>query len=370
MALKVTPCRGDDRLMRFDCKRFSRFPEKKEVLIFGGRSLLRLEDIRKLNEYSWTKLGKYLVPVEAFFCMMRGRSLMNKQILNEEHSQRYLRLIIADVLRTMVGQQVAFRPPGYIRDWVLFYLNRTAQIPACLLYRELMNLDHGLQSIFKNSKSIDIANIVALFSRSPTITVYITDSDDVNDLEWESIANGLSDVLKFGVSTIVRFQFSTVVDRWKQKEMFDAALLSLPSKRTFVWKRSVHENALTFHRVTKVVDVEEDGKEEEEESITYKVSEMCQKRMQKMIQCLEQQDVHHFQLFGAQEMKRFFLRSQFQKQLSELKWAINVVWITYRQWRQRCGLQNWLNVQVENTRDVKLKRQQSEAAEVHLQICI
>ena len=272
MALQVSRCHDDHMLMIFDCTPFSK---NKENLIFGGVSVLRLRDIRRVDGGSWSEskhLMDFLVPVEAFFSIMRGETLQNQQILHDHESQRKLRFIIGDVLRSMilmddtdalrnmllssekvdVHSDVDFRTPQYVRDWILFYLKHEIinKVPVRLLYHEIMNYDHGLQCILKDkdSDSLSIGNIAALFCNSDTITIHIADARSIQNSEWQSVVSCLLRVMKFGVTTVIRFQFSSTVKQWKQSELFDSAYMTsgfVPNSG-FEWERNARDNVLEF----------------------------------------------------------------------------------------------------------------------------
>ena len=357
MALKVSRCRGDDMLMNFDCTPFSRFTKKKkESLIFGGASVLRLISIRRLEFGSWARsahLKEFLVPMEALFSMMRGITLKNKQILNDEKSQRNLRWIIADLLRSMMLKEDAnsddeFRTPQYIREWALFYMKKeiTNQIPVQLLYHAITRENHGLQCILKakDSETLSIGNIAALFSNSDTITIYIADADDIRDSEWKSLVNGSSKVIEIGVTTAIQFQFALTVERRKQKRLFDLAFGSLP-ETGFEWKHDVRGNMLTFQ-------VKHEEKSESERSETFG------KHIEVMLESLEIVNT----VFAKRDAAALIMQSFFRRhghllrsELSELRIrrALFVLWTSYRCRQLRHSLQQWLDRRVEDTRKRK-----------------
>lgn len=371
MALKVTQSQNN---MIFDCTQFGRFPIRRseaKYLFFGGNTILRLKKIRKQDGPSWNNYDAFVTPIEALFSMMRGGTLKDKLIITDEESQRNLRFIIRDVLRSMLLKTDGFRTPEYIRDWILFYLKHTSKVPVRLMYHELMNVNHGLQCIFKNkdSDSLSIGSIAAFFCNSETITIYIADLDIIDDALWLSMVSGLSAVLKMGVTSDIRFEFSTIIERWKQKRLYDIAYRVLPQSGC-EWKRKVHENTLTF----RVVD--HDERDDEQKVSGPEISETFQKQIEMMIESLDENDAEYLDMMRQKEAAAFMMqlfhrgamaRTRYLTRLSDTQWAVSIIWVSYRQLQQRRGLQDWLKMQVTAARIDKMEVQPMQAIQPEVQ---
>ena len=337
MALKVSRCHLP--LTSFDCEPFSCLATK-QILIFGGAGFLRLRSIRKLDNGSWIRskqLKEFLVSIEAFFCMTRGGTLKNKQITNDEESQKNLRLIIGDVLRNKLPRKEhGFQVPAYIRDWILYYLQRSSKIAIRLLYHELMNVSHGLQCVLKDkdSESLCLGNIAALFSNSETITIYMANGAGMSDKEWKCMMSSLSTVVKIGVTTTFLFEFSSVVERWRQRELFDMVFALDPDQSGFVGKHLVHDNMLVFEcrghegvegkrsfsrRIQKILEclTSEDSESEDEplpEPSQYEKDLKFEREKQKKVEDIEREIDHDWKKADEYGMDR--LASMRRKELN------------------------------------------------------
>ena len=237
-----------------------------------------------------------------------------------------------------------------------------------LLYHEIVSYDHGLQCILKNknSDSLSIGNIAALFCNSDTITIYISDADSISDSEWKSLVSDFAKIFEVRVYAAIRFQFSTKVQRWRQTELFDLgheSLGILPGSG-FKWTRKDREDALIFQLMD----------EKKQSDSDRPVPGTFREHIKNMFVGLEEEDAEYFETkrkkeAGARTMQLFFrqfrgamVRKQFLKKIREMKWATNVIWTSCRRWEQRHGLRQWLTVRVEESRIRKLEEQKKEAA--------
>ena len=321
MAFRVSRCPSDERMITFNCAPFAQSLGNKRILIFGGRSLLRLRIIKRVVNGSWTKsqlFDQFMTPVEAFFTMMRGGSFKNKKILTDKSSQRILRFIVADFLRSLSTEMIGFRTPGYIRDWILFYLSRTTEVPVRLRYQELMSKEHGLQSIFKAPGGLNIANIAVLFSKSESITIYISDTNDISDSEWDHVANAIAKIFELGIIIFIIFRFSWEIELWIQQQIFDWIFEKMPQSAV-VGKRNATENTITFCR-SATDDRKNHDDDGDDKNFRKNEHETLQERLKVMIQCLEREDAHYIEaealwrhggriasILGATVMRHLFI---------------------------------------------------------------
>merc|ERR1712048_1221835 len=57
----------------FDCKLFSAHDEEKEMLFFGGDTVMRIKGILQQLNGQWVPYDKYLEPINALFRMMSNQ---------------------------------------------------------------------------------------------------------------------------------------------------------------------------------------------------------------------------------------------------------------------------------------------------------
>merc|ERR1719433_273410 len=65
---------------------------------------------------------------------------------------------------------------------------------------------------------------------------------------------------------------------------------------------------------------------------------------------------------GAQAMQSFFrgtyIRSKYLKRISKVQKATTIIWTSYRRWRERIDLKEWLDVKVAATEERKRKEEE------------
>ena len=109
---------------------------------------------------------RFMEPINAFSRMMNGLSLKEQEVLSNAKSQKAMKVIIRDILRSLVLRQKQCQSPKYIQDLVMFHHSSTSRVR--LPYGELMTEYKWLDAILKNdsSNTLNITNIAVLFCHS------------------------------------------------------------------------------------------------------------------------------------------------------------------------------------------------------------
>ena len=219
-------------VMKFDCERFSCFSEEKEILFFGGDTVLRIKGIIHRADGKWMKYDKYLEAINVFSRMMGGFSIQDQPIMKRKKDQKMMKLIIKDVLRSLVWQLHEAETPKYVHEMVLFHQSAASHIR--LIYDELLTEYKWLDCILKNSTNIavdteslshsqssshgddtleldagtvNVANIVLLFCHSESITFLMADDYDLNDAECLALMEDLMLIKQMGLEMTVHLKW-------------------------------------------------------------------------------------------------------------------------------------------------------------------
>merc|ERR1719295_1627471 len=99
--------------------------------------------------------------------------------MKKKKSQRTMKVLIKDILRSLVLKQHECEAPKYIQDLVLFHHQSTPRIR--LLYDELRAEYQWLDCILKNGQSVDMVNIAVLFSHSEHIIFRMAENTTLSE---------------------------------------------------------------------------------------------------------------------------------------------------------------------------------------------
>lgn len=245
LLLELSKTIGPLDVMYFDCSSFDSalVTSKQPILFFGGKTLLRIENIMDLLFKH--RLDESIVQVQALLDMIRGHRIKGSSHteLLSTHFEA-MRVILRNILHCHSGQDA----DGYVMDLVMFNLRRTSEIR--LLYHDLLTKYQGLQCIFKKKDSdfevLDIANIAVLFMLSQKITFVLGDADFIGETAWRSMVNQVAVIYDIGLTTTICFEFPSQLS-WHQDMLFNAAFTFLP-QRGSEWEChvKVQENVLSF----------------------------------------------------------------------------------------------------------------------------
>lgn len=219
-------------VMKFDCEKFSAFPDEKEILFFGGSTKLKLKNIKQLVDNSkWSNYLKFLDPINAFNHLLSGQPLKKEAILTTKtHQKKHLLGMISVLMSQIISKSpsTATKIPKYIGK--LMWFSHTNSPRIRLLYDELMKEYDWLHCILKSDKSeksetIDIANIAVMCSKSKEIIVEMAGEYDLGEPEWKSLAKGMNTIQTLGLSMKIRVQLWTTESVWNRMYSMGNALV-------------------------------------------------------------------------------------------------------------------------------------------------
>ena len=184
LILKVGQYGDKDGVMKIECELFSCFTEEKETLFFGGDTVLKIKGILQLVKGQWMKYDKYMEPINALIRMINGLSMAGQPITSKKSSQKAMKAIICDVLRTLSGNNYDAKTPKYIQELMMYHVTSASCIR--LLYHELITEYQWLDCILKseNTNTLNIANIAVLFSHSDELTFMMPEEVPLN-VDWD-----------------------------------------------------------------------------------------------------------------------------------------------------------------------------------------
>ena len=257
--------------MKFDCERFSCFPDERETLFFGGDTELRIKGIMQWFQGRWRHYDKFMEPINALNRMINGRRLEHQSIWNSRKSQKWMNCIIRDHLYHQLSQRDKVETPQYVSSLVSYQMSSTEHIR--LNWNEMKSGYEWMNSIVKlDNGHLDIGNIAVLFADSSSITFVVWNGVDLEEAEWKSVVNELSVMYSMGLWMTIRFELSS--DEYAQQNMHQMAVGYLDMEES-KWQCQHDANVLIFN----IADATESEKQ----------SEFLRKRGELLIQRLEEQ---------------------------------------------------------------------------------
>ena len=156
---------------KFECAAFSCFPEERETLFFGGDTVLKIKGALQWVGDVLMAYDLFMEPINAFSRMMNGLSVKEQEIMTKQQSQRAMKVLIKDILRSLVLKQHECESPKYIQDLVLFHHASTPRVR--LIYDEISAEYKWLDSILmKNSGSSRFfknTHWICMYSTTPLV---------------------------------------------------------------------------------------------------------------------------------------------------------------------------------------------------------
>ena len=189
MLLKLGQYLKKYEVNKFECAAFSCFPDERETLFFGGETVLKIKGALQWVDGVLMKYDRFMEPINAFSRMMNGLSLKEQEILKKKKSQRTMKVLIKDILRSLVLKQHECESPKYIQDLVLFHHQSTHRIR--LLYDEMISEYQWLDCILKNGQTVDMVNVAILFSHSEHITFRMAEDNTLSETESQRVIENL-----------------------------------------------------------------------------------------------------------------------------------------------------------------------------------
>merc|ERR1712079_957788 len=148
--------------------------------------------------------------------MMNGLSVKEQLILEKKKAQIAMKLIIKDILRSLIRQWLEMQAqhesqsetPKYVRDLAVFHHSSASNVR--LLRSELLNDYQWLHCILKNEhfEMVDITSVVLLFCHSEEITFMMPEDYTMDREQRISLFDDLLFLPKVGVHGLsIHFQW-------------------------------------------------------------------------------------------------------------------------------------------------------------------
>ena len=204
LVLRLSKCHGVD-VRNFDCEAISCFPEEKEILFFGGETILQLKEIKQIVGGKWKPYWKYMGPLNIIRRMISGRP-----IKGDITKKIKLKRIVRDILRFRHCGGQNMECPEYIGDLAVFQ----SSIPEIRLnYTELLRAYRLFHCIFvtASSDTLDTSNIAVLFSHADCITFALPHNYVLDDSECNGLVDDLVAITAMSLFVIVQFEWPSYI---------------------------------------------------------------------------------------------------------------------------------------------------------------
>ena len=196
----------------FDCESFSCF-EEKEILFFGGETVLKIKGITQFVD-GWKTYDVYLKPMSALKLMMTGCSITNQPITKEVKVQRAMSWIFQDVLRTTNSSADEKISASYMRQLMYFQFQSATNVR--LIYDELLMEYQWLRCILRmdGANTLSLANIAVLWKESEEIVFLMRKNYILSQSECDAFRNGLSSMFEMGLNVNVCLKWPSAVPKF------------------------------------------------------------------------------------------------------------------------------------------------------------
>ena len=205
LLLKLCQYHEKYEVTKFECASFSCFPEEQEILFFGGETLLKIKGALQWVGDVLMKYDRFMEPINAFSRMMNGLSMKEQDTMNNAKSQRAMKVLIKDILRSLVLKQHECESPKYIQDLVLFHHASTPRVR--LIYDELFTEYKWLDCILKKVSGdiLNIINIAVLFCHSDGVVFMMPDEYVLSDAESGAMIDDMVMISEMALALKISF---------------------------------------------------------------------------------------------------------------------------------------------------------------------
>ena len=246
LVLKVGQYQDKDDVMKFECALFSCYPEERETLFFGGDTVLRIKGILQWADGKWRHYDKYMEPINAFCRMMNGLSVKQQLITTKKSSQKTMKIMICDVLRSLIWEQHDVKTPKYVQNLVRYHLLSVSNVR--LLYEELITDYQWLHCILKTdgarintetdsesdsdsesqeiegAENLNIVNIAVLFCHCDDITFIMTEGAQFTEPQCSFLIKDIVSISEMSLDINVRFMWPSSVPEPVKSQISEASI--------------------------------------------------------------------------------------------------------------------------------------------------
>ena len=175
-------------------------------------------------------------------------------ILRKQKIQRRMNRIFIDQMKTRLMEPELLNTPEYVRSLILYQISSFPDIK--LNYKELLDGYEWMRPILrKDDRTLDIANISALFNHSKSITFNLSKRIggrfkpyELTDDEWDMVWRDLDCIQQMGLSMEIRFEISNNTNR-QEETIRRPSIARKRSRRHEKWKMVHQGNIIAFKPV-------------------------------------------------------------------------------------------------------------------------
>jgi len=199
----------NDEVMLFDCARFSCHSQERETLFFGGDTVLRIKGIVQWVGDVLMNYGEFMEPINAFHRMIHGLSVGEQPISTKHRHQMKMRMLIKDLLRSILLSHDQAECPKYVYDLIRFHHESSVSIE--LLYDELRTEYEWMAEVLRQNYSNDlsVANICSLFCHCEEVTFLLKEQSVISSKECKFIFKDLLSISRMELTMTIRFQWQS-----------------------------------------------------------------------------------------------------------------------------------------------------------------
>ena len=229
LVLKVGQYQDKGDVMKIECEIFSCFPEERETLFFGGDTVLRVKGILQWATGKWRHYDRYMEPINTFCRMINGLSVKEQLIITKKSSQKTMKTMIGDVLRSLIGQQQDVKTPQYVQNLMRYHLSSVSNVR--LLYKELLADYQWLHCILKTEcqeiggpANLNIVNIAILFCHCDDITFLMAEGAQFTESQCSSLIEDILSISEMSLDINVRFMWPSSVPEPVKSQISEASI--------------------------------------------------------------------------------------------------------------------------------------------------
>ena len=257
LLLKLGQYHEKYEVAKFECAAFSRYSEERETLFFGGETVLKIKGALQWVGDVLMKYDRFMEPINAFSRMINGLSLMEQEIMRKRNSQKAMKVLIRDILRSLVLRRYECEAPKYIQDLVLFHHASTPRVR--LLYHELLTEYKWLHCILKKdaADTLNIANIAVLFCHSDEVIFVMPDDFALTDAQCSAMIEDLLLISEMALTVKISFVWKSGMPQAVRTNLMNA-FIPLLGNLGLYGKYCVHHfdaNAASFRFEDDLIDV-------------------------------------------------------------------------------------------------------------------
>ena len=193
-------------------------------MFFGGETVLKIKGALQWVGDVLMKYDRFMEPINAFSRMMNGLSIKEQEIVTKQKCQKAMKVLIKDILRSLVLRRYECESPKYIQDLVLFHHASTPRVR--LLYDELIAEYKWLDSILKKDSgdTLSITNIALLFCHSDDVVFMMPDDYVLSELESGAMIDDMVMISKMALAVKISFVWNSEMPQITRTNLRNALL--------------------------------------------------------------------------------------------------------------------------------------------------